>query len=91
MKYNKKLIIETHSEAMIRRLQRLYLDPSFELGNDNVRVYQSNDGTSQAHCDTLGPLGDIKWMKGFKDVEIQDTLEIQRLRKMKLSRGNDVE
>ncbi|KPH25051.1 AAA family ATPase [Vibrio coralliilyticus] len=94
VKYNKKLIIETHSETMIRRLQRLYLDPSFELSNDDVRVYQFTryeNGLSRAHCDTLGPLGDIKWMKGFKDVEIEDTIEIQRLRSTKLSRGNNIE
>lgn len=92
VKYKKKLIIETHSEAMIRRLQRLYLDPSFDLGNDDVRVYQFtrlDNGVSQANCDTLGPLGDIKWMKGFKDIEIEDTLEIQRLRSIKMSRGHE--
>ncbi|EPP4295024.1 AAA family ATPase [Vibrio navarrensis] len=90
MRYDKRLIIETHSEAMIRRLQRLYLDPEFELDNENVRVYQftrQEDGSSIAQSDTLGPLGDIKWMKGFKDIEIEDTIEIQRLRTMKVSRG----
>ncbi|CAK3276024.1 AAA family ATPase [Vibrio crassostreae] len=94
IKHNKKLIIETHSEAMIRRLQRLYLDPEFELNNDNVRVYQftrNSDGGSEAQCDTLGPLGDIKWIKGFKDIEIEDTIEIQKLRSLKFSRGNNIE
>lgn len=90
----KKLIIETHSEAMLRRLQLLYLDPEFELTNDDVRVYQftrNSDGTSTAHSDTLGPLGDIKWIKGFKDVEIQDTLKIQALRTEKLTRAKNSE
>lgn len=94
IKHKKKLIIETHSEAMIRRIQRLYLDPKFELGNDNVRVYQfkrNDDGSSEALCDMLGPLGDIKWLKGFKDVEIEDTIEIQKLRSLKVARGNNIE
>ena len=94
LKYNKKLIIETHSEAMIRRIQKLYLDPESNLTNDDVRIYQFmkiEDGSSEASCDTLGPLGEVKWMKGFKDIEILDTLEIQRLRSLKISRGNDFE
>lgn len=89
---NKKLIIETHSEAMIRRLQLLYLDPKFELNNSNVRFYQftrNDDGTSEAHVDTFGLFGEIKWIKGFKDIEIQDTLRIQELRVAKATRKTE--
>ncbi|EKO3995401.1 hypothetical protein DX883_06435 [Vibrio fluvialis] len=85
----KKLIIETHSETIIRRLQRLYLDPEFKLSQDDLRIYQftrNQDGSSKAQCDTLGYLGEIKWLKGFKEIEIEDTIAIQKLRTDKISR-----
>jgi hypothetical protein len=85
----KKLIIETHSETIIRRLQRLYLDPDFDLEHEDLKIYQftrNQDGSSTVSGDSFGPLGEMKWLKGFKDMEVSDTIEIQRLKVEKLKR-----
>ncbi|WP_258224662.1 AAA family ATPase [Aeromonas sp. HMWF014] len=81
----KKFIIETHSEALIRRVRLRIVDPENKLTVDDVNIYhvekkKINQDSSQLTRVEINELGDIEWPSGFMDVEINDTLMIQKMK-----------
>lgn len=89
LKQNKKFLIETHSDALIRRLRLRILDSQSELTQDEVKIYHLHR-TNQKNRSILEEIhvtenGDVKWPLDFMDAEINDTLEIQRLKSAKLT------
>lgn len=82
---DKKFIIETHSEALIRRVRLRIVDPENKLTVDDVNIYHvekkcNNQDSSQLTRVEINELGDIEWPSGFMDVEINDTLMIQKMK-----------
>ncbi|WP_342230089.1 AAA family ATPase, partial [Yersinia enterocolitica] len=81
---NKRFLIETHSDALIRRVRLRIVDESSQLTEDNVRIYhlerdKIHSSTSLSHI-PISSEGDIRWPAGFMDVEISDTIRIQQLK-----------
>jgi hypothetical protein len=81
----KKFIIETHSEALIRRVRLRVVDPNNKITKDDVSIYhvEKDDQTACSSKLTrvdMNDSGDITWPTGFMDVEINDTLLIQQLK-----------
>lgn len=78
---DKFFIIETHSESIIRRIRRRIAEEDHPLNNDDVAIYnvQRNELNSSAELEflSINENGDIKWPKGFLDVEMDDMLSIQ--------------
>ncbi|MBZ9780796.1 AAA family ATPase [Pseudomonas sp. REP124] len=85
----KKFLIETHSEALIRRMRLRILDADSALTEDDVKVYHLHraeiKGRTIIEEIPVNADGDIKWPLDFMDAEINDTLEIQRLKAIRLS------
>ncbi|MGL4784355.1 MAG: AAA family ATPase [Aeromonas hydrophila] len=82
---DKKFIIETHSEALIRRVRLRIVDPENKLTIDDVNIYHvekkdNNQGASKLTKVEINERGDIEWPSGFMDVEINDTLMIQKMK-----------
>lgn len=91
---DKRFIIETHSDAMIRRLRLRIVDESSKLSEDHVKIYYLHKDFLR-RCTTIEDVevndnGDVKWPKDFMDVEIKDTIEIQQLKYAKVSRDKDL-
>ncbi len=87
MQDNKKFIIETHSDTIIKRLQLLLLDPEVNFSAEDLNLYHlerhSNGHTSIKNV-SLNDLGEISWPVGFMDQEIQDAIKLQKLKVNKL-------
>ncbi|MCE9685465.1 DUF3696 domain-containing protein [Shewanella sp. AS16] len=87
---HKYFIIETHSESIIRRLRRRVAEANHPLSSDDVAIYnvQRNgaDDSSELERVTINENGDIKWPKGFLDVEMDDMISIQQ---SKMNRMNN--
>lgn len=86
----KKFLIETHSDALIRRVRLRIVDDSSKLSEDDVRIYHLHKDR-QNKCTLLDKIeindnGDIKWPKDFMDVEIKDTIQIQQLKYEKIKK-----
>lgn len=89
---NKKFIIETHSETIIKRLQLLLLDPSVNFDKEMLHLYhlERNDKGNTTLSDVeFDDSGEIAWPHGFMDQEIQDAIKLQefRVKKLRESRG----
>ncbi|WP_158664623.1 DUF3696 domain-containing protein [Pseudomonas sp. SWI6] len=91
---NKKFLIETHSDALIRRLRLRIVDDSSKLAQKDVNIYYLHREGDNTHSKLeeveISPNGDLNWPKGFMDVEIKDTIQIQLMKSSKLS-SSDVE
>ncbi|MCU7964397.1 AAA family ATPase [Shewanella sp. SW32] len=78
---NKKFIIETHSESIIRRLRLRLVDTKSNLELQHLKIYHlernSHTCTTTINEVALTEYGDIEWPKGFMDIEIEDTIKIQ--------------
>lgn len=78
---NKKFIIETHSESIIRRLRLRLVDKKSNLELQHLKIYhlERNSHTCSTTINevALTEYGDIEWPKGFMDIEIEDTIKIQ--------------
>ncbi len=89
---NKRFLIETHSDALIRRLRLRIVDDSSKLSEEDVKIYHLHrDRTNK--CTILDEIevndnGDIKWPKDFMDVEIKDTIQIQQLKYEKINKDH---
>jgi predicted ATPase len=84
LKRNKRFIIETHSEAIIRRIRRRVVENSFDLQDNDVIIYDiqkdENDCSFLKEIE-IKPNGDIIWPDGFLDVEIEDLQSIQKAKR----------
>jgi len=88
MKEEKIFIIETHSDALVRRIRLRIVDESSELTEEQVAIYhleRDESGSSTLlNKVAINSEGDITWPGEFMDVEIQDTIRIQELKVQKL-------
>ncbi|MNZ92238.1 hypothetical protein D3C78_1112560 [compost metagenome] len=80
----KRFIIETHSEAIIRRIRRRIVENSCNLQDNDVIIYDIQK--NETNCSFLKeieikPNGDIVWPDGFLDVEIEDLQSIQKAKR----------
>ena len=90
----KRFLIETHSDALVRRIRLRIVDDSNALTEDDVAIYHLEKNKRES-CTLLNkilitPDGDISWPSDFMDVEIKDTLMIQQLKIQKSMKGNGV-
>ncbi|MFA9396320.1 MAG: AAA family ATPase [Halodesulfovibrio sp.] len=76
-----RFIIETHSEAFLRRLRRRIAEYDLESGQgvsyENVAIcnFERNEenGRLCVNNQKISPTGEFEWPKGFRDVEKEDT------------------
>lgn len=91
---NKNFIIETHSDALVRRIRLRIVDQNCALSEDDVGIYHlerdRNDNTSILKKIAITADGDVQWPSEFMDVEINDTLLIQKLKLEKYINENGV-
>jgi len=93
IKDNKKFIIETHSDTIIKRLQLLMMDPETEFSTDSLNLYhleRQGNGHTSIKSVPLNNLGEISWPLGFMDLEIQDAIKLQELKVNKLRQNRAV-
>ena len=91
----KRFLIETHSDALIRRIRLRIVDESSKLSEDHVKIYYLHRNNTQ-RCTSMDEIevnenGDVKWPKDFMDVEIKDTIEIQQLKFAKVSKEREIQ
>lgn len=94
LKDKKRFLIETHSDALIRRVRLRIVDDKSDLTENDVRIYhlernKIESSTTLNHV-PISDDGDIKWPAGFMDVEIEDTLHIQKLKYEKNYKNKEV-
>lgn len=92
IKDNKKFIIETHSDTIIKRLQLLMLDPEINFNPENLNLYnleRKGNGHTSIKNIPFNDLGEIEWPDGFMDQEIQDAIKLQELKVKKLRESRD--
>lgn len=94
LKDKKRFLIETHSDALIRRVRLRIVDDKSDLTENDVRIYhlernKIESSTTLNHV-PVSDDGDIKWPAGFMDVEIEDTLHIQKLKYERNYKNKDV-
>jgi len=81
---NKKFIIETHSETLIRRIRLGIAEKKHKLKPTDVIIYnlekeiESNSVTLKTAEINLD--GDIIWPEGFMDINAQDIMELHRIK-----------
>lgn len=78
---NKKMLIETHSEHFIRKLQVLVSDPNCKLTNEDVAIYyidKDESGSAFAKELKILPNGKFaeKWPSGFFDKAHELSMEL---------------
>lgn len=78
-----RLLIETHSEHLIRRLQVLVADPLVNLSSDEIAVYyvdKTSEGCSFVEEMKLSETGQfqVPWPSGFFDKSYELTKELMR-------------
>ncbi|WP_287601835.1 AAA family ATPase [Thiothrix sp.] len=87
-KDNKKFIIETHSEAFLKRLRRRMAEYKTENENsispDNVSIqFIERDKNSEKNSiiinKEISKTGDFEWPKDFMSTDIEDTIEFLKL------------
>lgn len=90
---SKKFIIETHSDALIRRLRLRIVDEDSPLSENDVSVYYLErnkvDYKTEMTRIIITPDGDISWPSEFMDVEINDTLLIQQKKLDRMLKKNE--
>lgn len=88
---NKKFIIETHSDTIIKRLQILFLEPNNGFDKQNLNIFhleRDGDGYTKLNNIPFNDLGEIQWPKDFMSLEIDDTIKLQRLKVQKIKEIN---
>ncbi|MCF5728703.1 AAA family ATPase [Aeromonas veronii] len=90
----KKFIIETHSDTVIKRLQMLLLDPNVNFSKEHLNIYhleRNKTGKTNIKNVPFNEIGEISWPIGFMDEEINDAILLQRLKvnKIKELKGKD--
>ncbi|MGL6300661.1 AAA family ATPase [Aeromonas caviae] len=88
---NKKFIIETHSDTIIKRLQILFLEPNNGFDKQNLNIFhleRDGDGYTKLNNVPFNDLGEIQWPKDFMSLEIDDTIKLQRLKVQKIKEIN---
>lgn len=88
---NKKFIIETHSDTIIKRLQILFLEPANGFDKQNLNIFhleRDSDGYTKLNNVPFNELGEIQWPKDFMSLEIEDTIKLQRLKVQKIKEIN---
>jgi len=92
MNNDKIFIIETHSDALVRRLRLRIVDEDNSLTENHVAIYYLERNRIGNRTDInevkISPDGDISWPSEFMDVEINDTLMIQKKKIEKMMRNN---
>ncbi|KTI91634.1 AAA family ATPase [Enterobacter hormaechei] len=92
MHNDKIFIIETHSDALVRRLRLRIVDEDSELNENHVAIYYLERNRVGNRTDVnevkISPDGDISWPSEFMDVEINDTLMIQKKKIEKMLKNN---
>jgi len=90
---SKRFIIETHSEALVRRIRLRIVDDESLLNEDHVAIYylEKNkiDYKTEMKNVTIDPDGDISWPSEFMDVEINDTIAIQKKKLERIMKRNE--
>lgn len=78
----KKFVIETHSDALVRRLRLRIVDEDNPLTEQDLAMYYLErdklGNKTNIRRIPVSPDGDITWPSEFMDVEISDTLLIQQ-------------
>jgi len=91
---SKKFIIETHSDALVRRLRLRIVDEDSLLSeNDLAMYYLERDklgNKTNMRKIPVSPDGDISWPSEFMDVEISDTILIQQKKLDRMLNKNGV-
>ncbi|WP_135733608.1 AAA family ATPase, partial [Klebsiella pneumoniae] len=92
MNNDKIFIIETHSDSLVRRLRLRIVDEDSELTENHVAIYYLERNRTGNKTDVkeikIAPDGDISWPSEFMDVEINDTLMIQKKKIEKMMRDS---
>jgi predicted ATPase len=78
---NRNLLIETHSEHFIRKLQVLIADSNYKISNEDVAVYyidKDQDGIATINRLKIMPNGKFekKWPTGFFDKAYELSMEL---------------
>lgn len=84
---NKKFIIETHSDTIIKRLQLLFLEPNNGFDKQKLNIFhleRDGDGYTKLNNVPFNELGEIQWPKDFMSLEIEDAIKLQRLKVQKI-------
>ncbi len=81
---NCRILIETHSEHLIRKLQVLVADPDVEISNDDIAIYyvdKNEDNSSAVKRLEMNSKGQFteKWPTGFFDKSYELTRELIRV------------
>ncbi|BEM23907.1 AAA family ATPase [Serratia marcescens] len=89
---NKRFLIETHSDALVRRLRLRIVDENSPLTENEVGIYHlernKNSNCTEFKRIPISADGDITWPSDFMDVEINDTIMIQKMKLNKLLKSN---
>ncbi|HBZ3632153.1 TPA: AAA family ATPase, partial [Klebsiella quasipneumoniae] len=84
---SKRFLIETHSDALVRRVRLRIVDEDSRLTEKDVAIYHLErnkiKGFTSLNIVPISSDGDITWPKDFMDVEIRDTLMIQKFKMQK--------
>ncbi|PSW39602.1 AAA family ATPase [Photobacterium leiognathi] len=83
----KKIIIETHSDVMIKRLQLRMIDSEFPISREHVGIYnlercsdKSNKIKTVMNNVHITDYSEIIWPDGFLDYEINDSIKFEELK-----------
>lgn len=76
-KSNKRFLIETHSEYMLKRLRRRIAEG--QINSDDVAIYSlsldKNTNCSEIDKIEIASNGSFEWPKDFHDTELEDTIQ----------------
>lgn len=90
----KRFLIETHSDALVRRLRLRIVDENSALTENDVGIYHLEKNKTENCTDfkniPISPDGDITWPSDFMDVEINDTIMIQQMKLNRMLKSNGV-
>ncbi|NFE95943.1 DUF3696 domain-containing protein [Clostridium botulinum] len=86
-----RLLVETHSEHLIRRLQVLVADPEVNITPDDIAIYyvdKSNDNSSSITKMNICPNGqfDKLWPTGFFDKSYELSKELLKVSRKKVQK-----
>jgi len=92
----KKFLIETHSDALVRRIRLRIVDENSLLTSHDVNICNLERNNERSSTTLTNLLiqddGDVIWPAGFLDVEIDDAVKIQKFkvqRNLKNAKGGE--
>ncbi|MEZ2604610.1 AAA family ATPase [Kluyvera intermedia] len=95
LKEDKRFVIETHSDALIRRIRLRIVDEKSALQPSDVLFCNlernSSDSSTSLKTIPITEDGDITWPADFLDVEINDTIKIQQLKVEKYMKNKGIQ